>query len=250
MLPELSIERIFRREIDSLPLPAEGLWIPDRPTAGRSIPLTAVVIAATVLLVLGAVVTVREAGDAAATTRRGATTAPLQNLARPTCLRGGCNVYRSDAFGYGIVIPGDWRVIAPALPSPLHGRTPPDGALDRVEFTGLTPNEWTAASGANLIVPWDVVIEVHERRGILAMDWARTDGCGSNPCVTGQTTIGGSPAYVASWSVSPSLRMHAYYIERGDRMLILRYVTGPGTEDPRGITERTLEQIVGSLALS
>ncbi len=109
MFPELSIERVFRQEIDSLPLPPEHLWIPDRPAARRSIPLTALVISATVVLVLGAVLTTREAGDAAATRRR-VTTAPLVNLPRPTCLRGGCNIYRSDAFGYGIVLPADWRV--------------------------------------------------------------------------------------------------------------------------------------------
>src|SRR5213592_105780 len=136
MLPELSIERIFRREIDSLPLPPEKWWIPDRQTARRSALLTALVISATVVLVLGAVVTAREVGEAAATGRRGVTTAPLLNAPRPTCLRGGCNVYRSDAFGYGIVLPADWRV-AP----PLHGRTPATGELERVEFTGETSLE-------------------------------------------------------------------------------------------------------------
>ena len=50
--------------------------------------------------------------------------------------------------------------------------------------------------------------------------------------------------------MTSSLRMHAYYIERGDRMLILRYVTEPGSEGPHGVTEQTLEQIVGSIALN
>jgi hypothetical protein len=246
MLPELSIERVFRREIDSLPLPAEGLWIPDRPTARRSIPLTVLVITATVLLVLGAVVTARDVGDAAATVRRGERTVPLPILPRPTCLRGDCNVYRNDAFGYGIVLPAGWWQ-ATAL---IQGRPPRAGELHRVEFTGRTPDEWISAVGPGLVVPWDVVVDVHERRGVLAMDWARADGCGANPCVTSQTTIGGSPAYAASWSLSPSLQMHAYYVERGDRILILRYVTGPGSEGPHGVTERTLEQIVGSIALN
>ncbi len=34
MFPELSIERVFRRELDSLPLPDERLWVPD-PRATR-----------------------------------------------------------------------------------------------------------------------------------------------------------------------------------------------------------------------
>src|SRR2546428_8244606 len=214
MLPELSIERIFRREIDSLPLPAEHMWIPDRETARRSIPLTALVLAATVALVLGAVVTAREVGDAAATGRRGVTAAPLPILPRPTCLRGGCNVYRSDAFGYGIVLPADWQV-APVI----QGRKPPAGELQRVEFTGRTPGEWTLAVGPGLLVPWDLVIEVHERRGVSAMDWARADGCGVNACVTGQTTIGGAPAYDAPSPGSPSIPQDPHYHRPRELML-------------------------------
>src|SRR3989442_6421385 len=203
MLPELSIERIFRREIDSLPLPPEKWWIPDRQTARGSAPLTALLISATVVLVLGAVVTARDVGDAAATGRRGERTAPLPILPRPTCLRGGCNVYRSDAFGYGIVLPADWQV-APVI----QGRKPPAGELQRVEFTGRTPGEWTLAVGPGLLVPWDLVIEVHESRGVSAMDWARADGCGVNACVTGQTTIGGGPANAAAGPGLPSPPAH------------------------------------------
>ncbi|TMC79195.1 MAG: hypothetical protein E6J09_02510 [Chloroflexi bacterium] len=140
MLPELSIERIFRREIDSLPLPPEGSWIPDRHTARRSIQLTALVLAATVVLVLGAVVTARDVGDAAASGRR--VTTPLVIIPRPTCLRGGCSVYRSDAFGYGIVIPGNWRV----QDSSRLGRSDPS-LLDRVEFTARTSEEWQLLVG-------------------------------------------------------------------------------------------------------
>src|SRR6266550_6538428 len=243
MFPELSIERVFRREIDSLPLPPESSWVPQALSTRRSIRLTAVVICATAVLVLGAVLTAREAGDAAATGRRVVTT-PLVNLPRSACLRGVCNVYRNDAFGYGIVLPADWRV-AP----PLRDATPPSSELDRVEFTAQSSAEWTHLVGLEVVAPWDLVVEVHDRRGILPMDWSRVDGCGPNPCVVGETRLSQVPAYTASWAISPSLRMHAYYLERGDRMLILRYVTGPGTEGPHAVTERTLQEIVGSITL-
>src|SRR5439155_22664771 len=105
-----------------------GLWV------GRWMPLRFLVSCATAVLAIGAVLTAREAGDAAGTGRR-VVTAPLVNLPRPTCLRGGCNVYRNDAFGYGIVLPAGWRV-APAF----RGATPPTGELDRVEFTGQSPD--------------------------------------------------------------------------------------------------------------
>ena len=162
-------------------------------------------------------------------------------------LRG--NVYRSDAFGYGISIPGDWRVQDSSRLG--FGRSDPS-LLDRVEFTSRTSEEWQLLVGVrlDLIAPWDLFVEVHDRNGFAAMDWARSDGCGRNACVVGETTLSQSPAYVASWPVTSSLRMHAYYIERGDRMLILRYVTEPGSEGPHGVTEQTLEQIVGSIALN
>lgn len=246
MLPELSIERIFHRELDSLPLPPEGSWIPHRTSARRSIPLAALVLAAAVVLVVGAAMTIREAGDAAATGRRGVTTAPLINVPRPTCLRGGCNVYRSDAFAYSIVLPENWRV-AP----PIAGSGAPTGQLDRVEFTSQTPDEWTRAVrvGVVVVVPWDVVVEVRERRGALARDFAEADGCGTNTCVAGETMLSQSPAYTASWPISPEMRMHAYYVERGDRMVVLRYLTGPGSEGPHEVSERTLQQIVDSFTL-
>jgi hypothetical protein len=206
--------------------------------------LTALVVAATVVLVLGAAKLTRETNDAAASARRGGATAPLINLPRPTCLRGGCNVYRNDAFGYRIVLPADWRV-AP----PVAGGTPPTGELDRVDLTSQTSDEWARVAGSAVVVPWDLVVEVHERQGVLPMDWWRVDGCGQNSCVVGQTTLSQSSAYTASWPISPSVRMHAYYVARGERILILRYATGPGSEGPHGVTEETLRQVVNSIAL-
>ena len=41
MFPELSIERIIHREIDSLPLPPESSWVPNGLSMRRSMPLTA-----------------------------------------------------------------------------------------------------------------------------------------------------------------------------------------------------------------
>src|SRR5207253_1978681 len=121
-----------------------------------------------------------------------------------------------------IVLPADWRV-APAL----RGVTPPSGELDRVEFTSQSSDEWTHVVGLDVVVPWDLVIEVHDRRGVLPMDWSRLDGCGPNPCVVGETTLNQSPAYAASWPISSSQRMHAYYVVRGDGRS-LDEVHGPG----------------------
>src|SRR5437899_8386376 len=157
MFPELSIERIIHREIDSRPLPPESSWVPAGLPTRRSMPLTALLICAAAVLVFGAVLTAREAGDAAGTGRRVVTT-PLVNLPRPTCLRGGCNVYRNDAFGYGIPLPAGWRV-APAF----RGATPPRGELDRVEFTGQRPAEWMELLGLGVVEPRGLVGCVADR---------------------------------------------------------------------------------------
>src|SRR5207245_10205665 len=168
------------------------------------------------------------------------------NLLRLTWLSVVCKYERNYSFGYVIPLPAGWRV-SPAR----RGAKPPSGELDRVEFTSQNLDEWMHLVGVGLevVAPWDLVVEVHDRRGTLPMDWSRADGCGPNPCVVGETALSQSPAYTASWPISPSQRMHAYYVIRGDRMLILRYVTGPVAEGPHGVTERTLQEMVGSITL-
>jgi hypothetical protein len=265
MLPELSIERIFRREIDSLPLPAEGLWIPERSLGKRSMLLSVVVAAAAVLLVTAAALAIRDTADAAAA-RQGRSLAPLPTLARPTCPAGvwqetpsgRCvsllpNAYRNEAYGYNLTVPGNWRVQNPSV----VGRSEP-GLLDRVEFTAWSAEQWRALveSRYGLIAPWDLIIEVRERNSFSASDWARTDGCGAG-CDTSETVVRQTPIFVASWPIvlergpqgTRTLRMHAFYIERGERILILRYAGGDLVEPPSGVTEATLEGIVRSIGL-
>src|SRR5207249_9895776 len=104
MFPELSVERIIHREIDSLPLPPESSWVPNGLSMRRSMPLTALVICATAFLALGAVVTARVAGDAAGTGWRVVTT-PLVHLSRPTCPRICLLVVCIISFAYWIVLP-------------------------------------------------------------------------------------------------------------------------------------------------
>jgi hypothetical protein len=265
MLPELSIERVFRREIDSLPLPAEALWIPERSSVARPILLPLLVASAAMILVVAAALTVRDVADAAAS-RQGRSLSPLPTLARPTCPAGvwqelpsgRCvsllpHAYRNEAYGYNLTVPGSWRI----QDHSIVGRSDPS-LLDRVEFTAWSTEQWRTLVGLRygLIAPWDVIVEVHERNGFSASDWARTDGCGAG-CDTRQTVIRETPTFVASWPIvlrrdgqsTSSLQMRAFYIERGERMLILRYVAGDLIEAPSGVTEATLEEIVRSLGL-
>jgi hypothetical protein len=265
MLPELSIERVFRREIDSLPLPAEALWIPERSSVARPILLTLLVASAAMILVVAAVLTVRDVADAASS-RQGRLLSPLPTLARPTCPAGvwqevpsgRCvsllpNAYRNEAYGYDLTVPGNWRI----QDHSIVGRSDPS-LLDRVEFTAWSTEQWRTLVGSRygLIAPWDLIVEVRERNGFSASDWARTDGCGAG-CDASETVVRQTPIFVASWPIvlqqgaqgTRALRMHAFYIERGERILILRYAGGDLVEPPSGVSEATLEGIVRSIGL-
>jgi len=68
MFPEHSIERVFRRELDSLSLPDEQLWVPVRRTKSSAIVAVAVAAAALVLVVAAAGFIREASGTALAST--------------------------------------------------------------------------------------------------------------------------------------------------------------------------------------
>jgi hypothetical protein len=87
------------------------------------------------------------------------------------------------------------------------------------------------------------------------MEWAGAFPCddpsvtlGDTRCVQGSETIRGETAVVTTVY---SFRWHvtSYYVERGDRMLILRYMYSEMVQPPDGVTEETLKQIVRSIGL-
>jgi hypothetical protein len=269
MLPELNIERVFRRELDALPVPAEQLWVPNRTTRSSAIVAMAVAGAA-IVLALAAGTLIREASGAA-TQPRGAVTAPSSLPAPSTCsapafgANGRCmtlvpNAVQNPAFGYNLTIPGDWREVqmpqgtepfvrdrVNASPS-LTGRF----LLDRRVFTARSAQEWSAAG---VLAPaWDFDVQVWDRQGLTAIEWARAFPCddpsitlGTTNCVQESETIRGVTAVVTTVY---SFRWHvtSYYLERGDRMLILRYLYSE-TNQPPGVTEETLREIVRSIGL-
>ena len=112
MFPELSIERVFRRELDSLPLPDEQVWVPTQRTAPSAI--LAVLVAGTALVVaVVAAGLIREVGGAAMASTPppvgpSASCEPPAFGANGRCLTLVPNLFRSEAFGYNLVIPGDW----------------------------------------------------------------------------------------------------------------------------------------------
>jgi hypothetical protein len=273
MFPELSIERVFQRELDELPVPNEELWVP----AGRARPLGIVVVAvvgAALLLVFAAAGLVRDASGAA-TQPRGGITTPTSLPSRPTCTppsgsNGRCvslvpNAIRNTAFGYNLTIPGEWRETKmPAGTEPFvpdrQGASPSLTApflLDRQVFTARPPQEWVGIPTINMAPAWDLDVQVWDRQGRSAQEWSLTFGpCdharvnyGPAGCVERTETIRGVTTVATTVSTISGSETISYYLERGDQMLIVRYWTDPNVAPPAGVTNVTLEGIVRSIGL-
>lgn len=274
MFPELSIERVFRRELDSLPLPAEQLWVPN-PRRGASAIVAVSVGAAALVLALVAVDLVREASGAA-TQPRGVATTPPSPQPRPSCVpdavgrNGPCvtrlpNSVRNPAFGYNLTIPGEWRETQmPAGTEPFVRDRPSASPaliapflLDRHVFTARPPQEWVLTTTPNLAPAWDLDVQVWDRQGRTALEWSRTFGpCdpavpvyGTSGCALRTETIHGGSFVVTTVSTFRGPQTTSYYLERGDQMLILRYWSDMSLTPPPGVTEATLEGIVHAIGL-
>ena len=270
MFPELSIERAFRRELDSLPLPDEQLWVPTG-RAGPSVISAALVAGVAVLLVVAAAGVVREASGTAMASvppsvQPPATCEPPAYGANGRCLRAVPIGIRNPAFGYNLTIPGEWRETKmPAGTEPFVRDRPDIGGpsltapflLDRRVFTGRPAWEWVGLTTVNMAPAWDLDVQVWDRQGRSAQEWSLTFGpCdhtrvtfGSVGCVERTETIRGVTAVATTVSTISGSEMTSYYLERGEQMLILRYWTDPNVAPPPGVTKITLEGIVHSIGL-
>jgi len=133
----------------------------------------------------------------------------------------------------------------PALTAPF--------LLDRHVFTARSPEQWSAAG---VVAPaWDLDVQVWDRQGRTAIEWARAFPCddpsvtlGETRCIQSEETIRGVTVAVTSVA-SFRWRITSYYFQRGDRMLILRYLSSEMVAPPPGVTEDTLMRIVKSIGL-
>lgn len=248
MLPELNIEGVFRRELDALPIPAESLWVPVRSSVGGTFLLRTALIVVTALLVGGAVFAVRDARESGVAEPGPRATVPP----RPTCLPNGVCIapvpimVRSQDLGYNLWLPGDWRETA------VTGPTAP-GLVSRRVFTARYPEDEVAAIAAARGVPaWDFLVEVWDRQGRPAAEFARTGTCTSSlepTCELSTQTLRGELAVVTTVSLPGGRYTRSYYIEHAEKLLILRYVVDPAVDRPSQVSEQTLEQIVRMIGL-
>jgi hypothetical protein len=251
MLPELTIERVFRRELDALPLPAEERWVPASTAARRSALLTAIVSMSAVVLVFGAAFAI---WDVIGAGRTGTLSSPRPFPPRPTCVDGVCiaplpNLYRNPTVGYNLVIPGDWvEVVLGAAGTP--------GLIERRIFTARTPQ---SVAGTNEIpAVWDLLVEVWQRGDRSVVDWARTGPCADDVVAQSRTvscelttqTLRGAPTAVTTARTNATASYtRSYYIDHRQQVIVLRYRVDPGVSAPPGVSEATFERIVRQIGL-
>jgi len=258
MLPELSIERVFQRELDNLPLPDEQLWVP---ATHRRLVVVPVLAVAAVIVVVVAGFVLADAGSAVLS-------GGLRQTPQPIPTRGVAflqTVIRNLQFGYNLTIPGEWRQtqMPPGTepfvrdrPSAIPSLTAPF-LLDRHVFTARPAQEWVALTTVNMAPAWDLDVQVWDRQGRTALEWATSFGpCsfdvrnyGTTGCVQTTETIHGTTFVKTTISTFLGPQTTSYYLERGDQMLILRYWIHPNVAPPPGVTTATLEGIVHSIGL-
>jgi hypothetical protein len=265
VFPELSIERVFRRELDGLPLPDEGQWVPNRRRGPAAIVAVAVAGAALVLVVAAAGLIREASGAAMASPPPSVSCEPPGFGANGRCLRLLPNLFRNQSYGYNLTIPGGWREVQMPVGTEPFVRDQPSGdpslnspfLLDRHVFTARPAQDWVAPAG-NLAPAWDLDVQVWNRQGRTALEWSQAFPCGApvalgdTRCVRSEETIHGTTATVTTVL---SFRWHitSYYFERGDQMVILRYMYSEMSKPPLGVlpgvAEETLQQIVRSIGL-
>lgn len=242
-----SIESILRHELDSLPLPPQSQWVPERPrTSGWR---TTLWFATGIAVVAVALIAGPMLRDWRESQRNGVAARPTP-LVLPTVVDGRLisplsHISQHPELGFNLVLPANWRdtgrwTFSGRSPAPIAG----------VTYTAQTPEmEGTLLNryGTTARLPWDVVVEVWAAGGMTASDWARERGGCAAGCTRGTTTIHGTEFVT---SVDSATGAHAFYVLRGsDRILVLSYVVGAATEQPQGVTADTLDQIVRSVGL-
>ena len=249
MVPELSIARVFQRELDALPLPPEDAWVPNaRPARAPALAMAIGAVAIAAILIV-TVYGVRASQDPAAVGAGAVSPTPPSSACAGSDVHRPCLgplpvIYRSPVLGYNIVIPGGFHRVVNDAPPPRTS----SGLVYRERFTARPADEDRASLASfGALPPWDFVVEVYDRAVVTASERAHLDGCTAG-CVTTQTTIQKEPALSATWT-DGGVVMHGYYMDRGDRVLVLKYAVGPETSRPAGVNESDLLRIVETIGL-
>jgi hypothetical protein len=153
------------------------------------------------------------------------------------------NVYLDPSSGYDLVVPEYFRKVGEVIAT-----LPVSGLIYRARYTVRPSDEDLAALASyGSLPPWDFVVELYERRATTSANQARLDGC-AEECVVTQTTIRQQPTLAATWNAG-GLQFRAYYIDRGNELLVLKYATGPEQTRPAKVNESDLQRIIETIGL-
>jgi hypothetical protein len=242
MLRNPGIESVLRRELDSLPLPPEEQWLPDRDGGHWSSAAWLL----TGSLLIGVALVAGPAVGALLTQGAAASRPPL---VRPTVLASRPiaplpNLIVNTALGYSLLLQANWRE------SGRWQSIPGDAALLGVAtYTARSSQQELALLnryGPLAKVPWDLTAEMWSRNGMSTLDWARVRGGCAATCTVGNAQIRGVSFLT---TVDAATGVHFYYVERGDRVLAFSFIVGTPAEQPQRVTQDTLEEIVRSVGL-
>jgi hypothetical protein len=238
--------RFAERAVAQIPVPAR----PSERRGRRSLVTDVAVVVAAVALLLGGTFAGRLLNDArsGAATQPSSTPDPAEGNVGGPLVAPPPNLVQNPRFGYNLTLPFWFRKSPDAEGAfAQHPGLQRAGLLSVEVYTSRTSEqEQDAATAGRQFRPWDLYIEVWERQGRSAEEWARSwYGCASE-CTLTDTVLRGAPGVIATFG--GSTRGKAYLLERGDQLLVLGYTIG-SENDLRGTSEAMLEQIITSIGL-
>ncbi len=251
MLRDYNFRDALHRQVDSIALPPEEDWVPKARTESARWALAAAVVGVIVLAAALAAISARPTESPAAQEP-----VPATPPARPTVVDGRAgravaplpNLYRNTQSNYNLVLPAWFHE------SHVSVRTASDAdLLDRRVFTARSDAD-EARFADSQFVPWDLFVEVYQRRDRTVEQWAAALGCnrsgpaGASTCTLQTTRLAFGVEAVVGTRSDP-LPGKFYLVERGAQLLVLRYSLGDESNRPQDVTQATLDQIIGSLGL-
>ncbi len=245
---ERSVAEIVRIDVDRLPLPPEQEWVPapaKQGSAGSLIgPLALGVLAAALVFATvrasldDPTATLPEGGRALATGRSMPTPDP-EVANRVSRLP---NIFRNDTAAYRLLLPGDWRR------SDLRSKTFAAGSqvVARDIYTTRSPDEEVRLAASGEALPWEMVVELWEARGADLTGWALAHESHPGQRLEKVELRSGS-AIRKIWA--DGLRA-AYYIARGEMILVISYTTtADSAAAPARVTRSVLDQAIRDIGL-
>lgn len=248
MFREGGFRGALRRQVDAIPLPIEGEWVP---TGERSRSMDTAFMAGAAIIGVLLFASIIVSALSRVPERGGVLASPAPPV-RPTTAPDGRriaplpNAVRNTQYGYNLVVQRWFRQTT--LPVGVES----DSGLLYREVFSARDDQVAMPVTASTFLPWDLIVEVWQRGDRPAEDWAATFGCHASPSVTPScslTTVEIRGTRALLGTIGVPVRGTLYLVERGDQLLVFRYATSDEVEAPPDVTEELLDRIVRSVGL-